>query len=448
MDFNALRPLPARTNGIAGTVVPPVFQARQTMISRRLTLSDLCREPFRFFFPAAVLAGFAGVLLWPLFFGGVLEAYPGPAHTRLMGQGFFGGFIFGFLGTALPRMLSVPPLRPGQWILCCGLFLAFMVAHLFGKTFAGDAAFLLLLIVFLAAIGLRILHRRDVPPPGFVLVGLAFVCALAGTVIGLLSDRLELDTHWLVLRPLLAYQGFVLLPILGAGAFILPKFLGVGNRHDFPASIKPPGGWWVRAGFALATGLAIIASFVIEVEGWFRTAYGMRALAAAVYLFRELQLHKVSWKGTAIGWALRCGLAMIVLGLLAAAVLPVQRIALLHILLVGGLGVITIVVATRVVFGHSGNGPLLFGPNRWMWISLGLILLGMATRISGDFLPHIMASHYNYGALCWLLGMGLWAWKVLPKVLVADEEQGGDFNGLERPVEPWARPPTRPTLAA
>src|SRR5690242_18540167 len=76
----------------------------------RITLAEMAAEPFRIFFPAGVLAGIVGVSLWPLHFGGVLEFYPGQNHARIMACGLFGAFILGFLGTAMPRMLSAPRL--------------------------------------------------------------------------------------------------------------------------------------------------------------------------------------------------------------------------------------------------------------------------------------------------------------------------------------------------
>ena len=62
------------------------------------------------FFPVATVIGALAVLLWPLHFAGIVSSYPGEIHARLMVYGFFGGFILGFLGTALPRMLSANPL--------------------------------------------------------------------------------------------------------------------------------------------------------------------------------------------------------------------------------------------------------------------------------------------------------------------------------------------------
>lgn len=394
---------------------------RKPIAKRRLSFTDLRAEPFRLFFPIGVLVGLVGVAVWPLYFGGFLEMYPGAGHTRLMGQGFFGAFIFGFLGTALPRMISSKPFSLVMFGTIAALFFVFMIANVIGKTTIADGAFLIALLTFASCAVARLVKRRDVPPPGFVLVGLAFVCAITGTAIGLLGSQIE-NFRLLMIRPLLAYQGFVLLPILGVGAFILPKFLGLKNTQAFPEAVRPPKRWRTKALFALSVGLTVVVSFVVEVQGWYRSAYAIRFLAVAVYFGRELPLWRSGLTGNAIVWSLRVAVIMILLGLLSVAVMPDYRIALLHILLVGGLGLITIIVATRVVFGHSGNGPALFGPNRWMWWCSGLILIGMATRISGDFLPHIMASHYNYGVLCWAVGMGIWAWKVLPKVLVPDDE--------------------------
>ena len=51
------------------------------------------------------------------------------------------------------------------------------------------------------------------------------------------------------------------------------------------------------------------------------------------------------------------------------------------------------------------------------------MLFGMGTRISGDFWPKIMASHYIYGALLWIGGALVWAFYVLPKVRLAEAEE-------------------------
>ena len=71
-------------------------------------------EPFRLFFPLALLVTIGGVALWPLLHFGMIGIYPGTMHARVMTAGF-GGFLLGFLGTATPRLLDAPPLR--RWEL-------------------------------------------------------------------------------------------------------------------------------------------------------------------------------------------------------------------------------------------------------------------------------------------------------------------------------------------
>ncbi len=94
----------------------------------------------------------------------------------------------------------------------------------------------------------------------------------------------------------------------------------------------------------------------------------------------------------------------------------------MHLTLIGGFAVITFTVATRVVFGHSGNLERLKARNWWLLVAVGLMLFGMATRISGDFWPRIVASHYIYGAVLWTAGVLLWSSYVLPKIVQVEIE--------------------------
>ena len=396
--------------------------ATSSITAPRLSPADLGREPFRIFFPAGVLAGLTGVALWPLHFAGVVKMYPGPNHARLMAYGLFGAFIFGFLGTALPRLLSVPALHWGQTLALLGLHLAMVAALASAHTLLGDALFLVLLLSFVVCLAVRIPKRQDSPPPGFMLVGLAFACVTTGAVLSVVEGFRELDPTWIAFQRLLSYQGFVLLPILGIGPFILPRFFGQPSAHDFPAALAASRSWRRKALLAFGAGALILASFVLEARGWFRVAHGLRFLTAGTYLLIEVPFRTGPEASSTPGFLIRAALVVLCGGFLAVAVLPDYRVSLLHLTLIGGFAVLMFVIATRVVFGHSGNLERLKGRNVWLLTSVFLMLFGMATRISGDFLPHILVTHYSYGAGCWILGVLIWSAVVLPKTLQLDPE--------------------------
>jgi uncharacterized protein involved in response to NO len=391
--------------------------------ARRANFRDVGKEPFRLLFPAGVLAGITGVSLWPLHFGGMIHLYPGQTHARIMACGLFGGFIFGFLGTAMPRMLSAPPIGSGNVLLLLGLHLSMVVAFATQHMAWGDRLFLALLGFFAVLMFRRARHRQDTPPPGFVLVGLAFLCVTAGTLLAVFPPgQDEAGAYWVNLQRLLCYQGFVLLPILGIGPFILPRFFGLASAHDFPESRAPAAAWWRKAALALGAGGLIVASFFMEVEGWVRTAYAVRFAVTLVYLALEFPFHRAPGVGNALGVSLRIAFAALAGGFVFIVLWPAARVSWLHLTLIGGFAVTTFTVATRVVFGHSGNLEKLRGRNGWMLVAVGLMLLGMATRISGDYWPRIRESHYNWGAAIWIAGVLVWAAFVLPKVLEVESE--------------------------
>lgn len=389
---------------------------------RRLTLEDLRKEPYRLFFPAAVLVGLLGVAQWPLHFGGHMAMYPGMTHSRLMAFGFFGGFIAGFLGTAGPRLLSARPLRALELFLLLALHLGMAVCFIAGKVVAGEMV-LIAWLVCLFGVGVsHFIIRKDLPPPGFVLFPIAFACAIGGASISVLESRGEVDFFWLQLRPLIAFQGFLLLPMMGVGGFLLPRFLQLPCHDDFPESRTPQPGWWKRAWISLAAGLAIVGSFFLEASGQFRLAYAIRFVAISGYIFYLLPGIWRRLRRDAIVFGIKFGLLSIPLGYLTLTLFPAWRIAWLHLALAGGLGLVTLSIASRVVLRHAGRNDILMGQKGWFIIAIVMLLFGVTSRMIGDFIPKILVTHYNYGALCWGIGLLVWAWKVIPKVLTRDPD--------------------------
>lgn len=399
-----------------------VASAAPRALDRWVKFADLHREPFRLFFPAATLAGLIGVGLWPAMLLGWTENYPGPSHARLMVQGFFGGFTLGFMGTAMPRLVEARPLSAREAFSLLALFLGNVAANTAGWNTLADVLFATVLALLFGLLKRRCHSGQTAPPPGFVLVGLAFASALAGTTLHLAGRRWELSQPLELLARLLSYHGFVLLAVMGAGGFLLPRFLGLGVRRKFPESTEATPEWKRASRVAKTAGILVLLTYALEAFGWNRFSAVTRAIVILAYLAYEMPVEQLRWHWRGVQWQLIVGLVCIPLGVFAAGWFSAMRLTLSHLELVGGFALITTGIATRVVFGHSGGREKVDRFHPWLTTSAVLMLIGLAARLSGDFLPGIQATHYLYGAAFWMAGAVVWAACVLPRVLRPDPE--------------------------
>lgn len=356
-------------------------------------------EPYRLFFLSGILFSIAGVAMWPLFFSGHFPFYPGVSHARVMIEAFGGAFVVGFLGTAGPRMLSAPRLKPWELVVLFALHLGNGLCHMRGLTLWGDVLFLALLTSFAASLGTRLLlFRKEWPPPAMLLAATGLACGIAGTMLWLNPAWLE-QPEIRRLAGLLLYQGFLLGPVMGVGIFLFPRLLGgeFGENVTFRR-------------MTLAA-VALLASFAVEV--WIHPAAG-QILRTAAFIFA---LAHVPWRrakdavspGTLANALRFLCLPLALLGLVAPVFSPLQHIALEHLLFVGGFGLLCLIAASRVLFGHSGSLELFA---KGSWIARGIVfatVLAALTRASANFMPKIMISHYEYAAWSWAAGAALWA---------------------------------------
>ncbi len=380
-------------------------------------------EPFRLLFPLGAAIGIFGVMMWPLFVWNVTSVYPGVPHARIMVEGFLGCFVTGFLGTALPRLLGVPKVSIFETAGFAAALALTVWLQYSGRTIWGDLLFFCTVFTLVFLLGVRTLFRKDTPPPAFVLVAMGLLSALAGSF-GLAVSQATpgLMPSWLQpLAKLLLYQGFILLPVMGIGAFLLPRFFGLPNRQSFPESLSLPPGWKRRAAFAAVCGLAVFASFAIEIAGFPRWGHALRAGGVLVYFFREVPVHQAGFGGGSLALGLRIALFAIPLGYLLIALMPGHTLALLHVVFITGFSLLTFIVASRVVFGHSGQTEK-FRVSLWpVNVLCALLFLSMLTRVTADWLPTVQMSHYAYAALAWASGVVVWMVFVLSGVTKCDE---------------------------
>ncbi len=364
----------------------------------RPAFTSLCwEEPFRVFFPAGLLLGVIGVLLWPMFLLGFTQTYPAIAHARLMIEGMMTCFIFGFLGTAGPRVMSVPHFTRAEVLRALLLIIAASFAHLAAFYTLGDSFFLAALLLFALSLGRRFVRREDSPPPNFALVGLGILNGIAGTALIIWSEATNFAPAFYRIGSSFLNLGFVLLPLLGVAPFFLRRLL------DLPTEEATESHHGAKLALALAVGLTIDASFVLELFSANTAIAWLRCACAIVWLALTLPLRGSNLLAT----YLRMGLAAIVAALGLMAVLPAYRISALHVIFIGGFSVAIFSVATRVVLGHSGRLALL-RQRRWLlWAVLALLVLAMISRFSADFVP-MRNEHLIGAAACWLVAALVW----------------------------------------
>lgn len=365
----------------------------------------LASEPYRIFFASGAVWSAIGVALWPLFYAQHLGYYPNLVHARLMIQAFGGAFVVGFLGTAGPRMATAPKLTPAELAWLFALHQAGAISHLRLHTALGDACFIALLVSLLLALVIRIVRfRRDAPPPQMLLAATGLACGIAGTVL-LQPDWSLSDPGRLRLAQLLLYQGLLLPPVLGIGSFVFPRMLG--GSFGEPGSRCESRVMLLRATLA---SLLLVGSFFLEAWGQASAGLGLRATVAAAYLAVEIRwLHRAgdSPRGsltTGLFWSLGLGF----LGLALAAGFPAQHISIGHLLYIGGFGMMMLIVASRVLFGHSGDLPGFFQRSGRVRFLVFLGVLAATTRATPAWVPTTTVTHHIYAAWTWGLLALLW----------------------------------------
>lgn len=379
---------------------------------------SLCAEPFRLFFPVGALASVIGVSLWPMVYAGWLDFFPGEAHARLMIEGFVGSFAIGFLGTAFPKMLGSPPFTWQELVVLLLSLCGCIASHALGLTAAGDAWFLLVLVFMLGCLAARLCFLRDdLPPPGFVLAGMGFLAGIVGVVILLVGRIILLSEFQRNLGQLLLYEAFILGPILGVGGFLFPRFFDDGGTGK-----KRP--WAHRASLALVVGGLLLATYIVQAAGYAGWPAVLRSLVVAGYLLGQVRVfHRARLTGT-LSFLLRAAVFCLLLGILVSDLYPPAGAAVRHVLFIGGYGVLILVIASRVTWGHSGMIHLAEGRRRPLQIIFWVVAVALATRVVAGFIPTIRVSHHIYAALLWIVAVGVWSWAVLRYVRAADPEDG------------------------
>jgi uncharacterized protein involved in response to NO len=344
---------------------------------------------FRPFFLAAGLFAILTIALWmAVYVFGFAISLTGLSsfqwHAHEMIYGYTMAVVAGFLLTAVKNWTGVQTLQNNGLKVLFALWLAARICMLFGSSWIYLAAFFDLsfnLWLFIAALNpvLRVKQWKQV---GIIsklsLLTISNLLFYLG-VFGILQQG--------------AYWGIY------AGLYLLIALVLTMGRRVMPFFIEKGVGYPVQLKNSRLLDLSTLVLFLIfTVDAVFIRAGLVPYVSALLFVVTSLRLYNWHtpgiWK-VALLWGLYLAFIAIDIGFLLFALSPLLDVVTpflaLHAMAVGGIGLITISMMSRVTLGHTGRD--INQPSQWIARAQWLILLGAVARV---IMPVLLIQYYLY----------------------------------------------------
>jgi len=333
---------------------------------------------FRPFFLAAGIFSVVSMTVWMLMYVfGVqtsLGQLPGLYwHAHEMLYGFTMAVIAGFLLTAVKNWTGVQTLQNQPLVMLFLMWLAARLCMLFGMAFFLPAAILdIAFNVFLFVAVLRpIMKVKQIKQLGIV----SAVCLLtifnSFFYLGLFG-LIDQGLYWGIYGGLFVILGLV----LTMGRRLMPFFIKKGVKG--PIQIK-------NSVFLDKANVFIFLAFSIN-EVFFMNAAVSSYLAIPLFLIACTCLFNWHTKGIwsrPLLWGLYVSFIFIALGFLMFVLIPnvsvINRSLALHAFTLGGFGLLTLSMMSRVTIGHTGRS--VKQPSFWVQVAQWLLLMGCISRV-------------------------------------------------------------------
>ena len=364
---------------------------------------------FRAFF---VLAGFSALVLialWSSIYSGHLEGnhyYIGNYwHAHEMLFGYTTAVIAGFLLTAVRNWTGKSTATDGHLAGLCLLWLYGRILPFYaGLVPDGLIALVDFAFIPLLAYQISIPIQQAGHYKSYTFIGFLVLMALGNGMIHL--DMLDIEEN-------LAWRGFIivlaaiLLIILVIAGQVFPFFTERGLKRTI--ALRNPT-------LDIASIVSALLVFILE---FFEISGGLLAIsaiaAALINIRRVADWYTPRVWYVPLLWVLYTGYAWIILGFVLTAlsafnwVLPTLP---LHAFTMGGIGVLTLGMMSRVSLGHAGRE---LKASKAITAAFVLLNLGAAIRV---LLPIGFTSLYgsavNISTFCWLTAFSLFVFVYLP----------------------------------
>lgn len=369
---------------------------------------------FRPFFLGASVFAVVSMVVWMLvyFSNEVISienitASQWHAHEMLYGYGM--AVVAGFLLTAVKNWTGIPTLFGKPLAILFALWCIARVLFLFGTAFmpwaaSADLLFGLMLVV---AITIPIVKAKQWSQLAVVVkVLLLFVGNLVFFLgyIGVLSNGM-----------LYAINGAVLLfisLILMIGRRVIPFFIERGTETKVQLKQYK----WLDISILIVF-LALFLN-VIFIQAPYLSSFSAWALFV-LNGFRLCNWHTVGLWRVPLLWSLYLSAWFINVGFMFFALQAESNnlsILTLHLFTIGGIGLITLSMMSRVALGHTGRD--IRKPSPWMRVAFFCLIASVILRV---IIPMMTAQFYTgwvlFAAIFWVLGFAIYTAIYIPILL-------------------------------
>lgn len=368
-------------------------------VSINTRLNRLVSNPYPLFFFFGAIFSMLGALVWLGFFTGLSQVYPNVSHPQLMIGGFILMFVSGFLLTAVPRFTETKSASVAEItaVFAPILISQFFINHLPFNLFQ----YLAVLNLSIFAVK-RVVHRKNNPPPPFVFIGTALTCLHLGLLIKIVNLLDAGFTEFSFLAQRLYTEAATLFLIFGVGSKVIPMIKGFESK-------KPKNSMYVL--FVLGS-LILVATYLIEYKNQILIAVIIRNSIFTAMALLFWKTHLVAPRSSKLNTCLRIAEFMILAGLWAPLFFPEYYIHFKHLMFIGGFGLITFLISTRVIFAHGTAGIEHEKSSPYYWPLLVVCLFALAFRVSLAFVGEqikgniliLSAGFWVFLCLVWLYG--------------------------------------------
>ncbi len=371
--------------------------------------------PYRLLFPIGMAFATAGTLPWLLYAAG-RASWPGPLHAALMIEGFELCFVLGFLLSSIPAFTHGAHTTLPELAGAVAGPVAFGTCLELGHPTAAMAVFTLTLAGLALAVSSRGVIVRRLPAEEFLFVLLGLVLGMAGGVIqsGASLQWWEEPTPRFGLH--LVSVGMMLALVLGVGSLMVPVFVGIRDPLAIPG-VAGPHDRHGRRPLYVTLALALTSSFVAEGAGLARVGELLRALVATVFVALVWKLVQRPGRQALGAWTMWSAGWLVVIGLWLATAFPLQAVTYHHLVFIGGYGLLTLAIGTRVVVGH-GRHPVTDEGRVLSPLVVTGVALALVLRVTSDWLPpRAQPTALAASAALWIGSWLTWGFRAMRRIV-------------------------------